>query len=216
MKNQTQESYNLSAANYRNKFENYAPYRNSIEKFISLLPQPQCRILDAGCGPGINAKRFIEHNHQVTGIDFSAEMIRLAKEHCPEGEFMAADLKDIRPDTKYDAVCASFVIVHMTDAETDRFLGKLPNLLTGKQPLLYLSFMTGKTPGYEKTSFSDSPIYFNYYDEKLIKNKLEKLGFTLLSEDEEPYQEADGTVTRDVFLILKYQGKFGKQEHKNG
>jgi ubiquinone/menaquinone biosynthesis C-methylase UbiE len=84
MKNQTQESYNLSATKYRNKFENYAPYRSSIEKFISLLP-PNSRILDAGCGPGINAKRFVEHNHKVTGIDFSTEMIRLAKENCPAG-----------------------------------------------------------------------------------------------------------------------------------
>jgi SAM-dependent methyltransferase len=211
MKNQTQESYNLSATKYRNKFENYAPYRSSIEKFISLLP-PNSRILDAGCGPGINAKRFVEHNHVVTGIDFSIEMIRLAKENCPGGEFQAADLKSIRLDTKYDAVCASFVIVHLTDNETDRFLVKLPHLLTGKKPKLYLSFMAGKTPGYEKTSFSDSPIYFNYYDVKLIKNKLAELGFTLLSGDEEPYQEADGTITKDVFLILEYHGKFKKGE----
>ena len=211
MKNQTQESYNLSATKYRNKFENYAPYRSSIEKFISLLP-PNSRILDAGCGPGINAKRFVEHNHVVTGIDFSIEMIRLAKENCPGGEFQAADLKSIRLDTKYDAVCASFVIVHLTDNETDRFLVKLPHLLTGKKPKLYLSFMAGKTPGYEKTSFSDSPIYFNYYDENLIKKKLGKMGFTLLSGDEEPYQEADGTITKDVFLILEYHGKFKKGE----
>jgi SAM-dependent methyltransferase len=205
MRNQTQESYNLSATKYRNKFENYAPYRSSIGKFISLLP-PKCQILDAGCGPGINAKCFVEHNHVVTGIDFSSEMIRLAKQNCHDGTFITADLKDISPDVKYEAVCASFVIVHMTDAETDRFLGKLPHLLTGAKPLLYLSFMTGKTPGYENTSFSDSPIYFNYYDEKLIKQKLGKLGFTLFSEDEEPYLEADGTITRDVFLILKYEG----------
>ena len=205
MKNQTQEAYNLSAEKYRKRFENYAPYRSSIDKFISLLP-PNSRVLDAGCGPGINAKRFVEHNHVVTGIDFSIEMIRLAKENCPGGEFQAADLKDIRLDTKYDAVCASFVIVHMTDNETDRFLGKLPHLLIGAKPMLYVSFMTGKTPGYEKTSFSDSPIYFNYYDEKLIKKKLAELGFTLISDNEEPYQEADGTITRDVFLIMEYQG----------
>ncbi|MGP8079729.1 MAG: class I SAM-dependent methyltransferase [Dehalococcoidales bacterium] len=205
MKNQTQESYNLSAENYRKRFENYAPYLSSIEKFISLLP-PNSRILDAGCGPGINAKRFVEHHHKVTGIDFSSEMIRLAKENCPDGKFIAADLKDIRQDVKYDAVCASFVIVHMTDAETDRFLEKLPHLLTVVKPMLYLSFMTGKTPGYEKTSFSDSSIYFNYHDEKLIKQKLGKLGFALLSEDEEPYQEIDGTITQDVFLIMEYEG----------
>jgi predicted nucleic acid-binding protein len=67
--------------------------------------------------------------------------------------------------------------------------------------------MTGKKPGYEKTSFSDSPIFFNYYDKDVIKKKLEKLGFILLSEDEQPYKETDGTITTDIFLILEYTGK---------
>jgi hypothetical protein len=45
-----------------------------------------------------------------------------------------------------------------------------------------------------------------------MKKKLAELGFTLLSADEEPYQEADGTITKDVFLILEYHGKFKKGE----
>jgi SAM-dependent methyltransferase len=206
MKNITRESYNLSAEKYQRRFGNYLPYRNSIEKFISFLP-PKCHILDVGCGPGINAKCFIEHNHQVTGIDYSPEMIRLAKASCPDGTFIIADLNNINLKIKYNAVCASFVIVHLSDDETDKFLEKLPHLLTGKKPRLYLSFMTGKKPGYEKTSFSDSPIFFNYYDTEMIKKKLEKLGFILVSEDEQPYKETDGSITRDIFLILEYTGK---------
>ena len=206
MKNKTRESYNSSAEKYQKRFGNYLLYRNSIDSFISFLP-PKRDILDVGCGPGINAKCFIEYNHQVTGIDYSPEMIRLAEASCPDGTFMVADLNNINLETKYDAICASFVIVNLSDNETDQLFDKLPNLLVGHKPKLYLSFMTGKKPGYEKTSFSDSPIFFSYYDKDVIKNKLEKLGFILLSEDEQPYKETDGAITTDIFLILEYTGK---------
>jgi len=59
--------------------------------------------------------------------------------------------------------------------------------------------MTGKNPGIRKNQLFGFADIFNYYDENLIKKKLGKMGFTLLSEDEEPYQEADGTITRMYF-----------------
>ncbi len=204
--NQTKESYNLTAEKFKKRFENYQPYRKSVEKFISFLPR-ECHILDVGCGPGINAKCFLKHNHKVTGIDYSTEMIKIAKEDCPGGTFLVADLNDINLKAKYDAIYASFIIVHLSDEETNQFLEKLPNLLTGDKPKLYLSFMCGKTPGYEKTTFSEYPIFYNYYDKKVIKNKLEKLGFKVLSKDEQLYKERDGSITTDIFLILEYAGK---------
>jgi ubiquinone/menaquinone biosynthesis C-methylase UbiE len=206
MKNITQKSYNLSAEKYKAKFVDYQPYRKSIEKFISFLP-PKCTILDLGCGPGINAQHFIAHGHQVTGIDFSAEMIKIARATSPTGTFWEEDVNQIRLDKKYAAICASFVIVHLSDQETNRLLKKLPRLLTGAAPKLYLSFMTGKKPGFETTSFSENPVFFNYYDKNAVINNLAKLGFVLLSEDKQPYKETDGSITTDIFLILEYAGK---------
>jgi ubiquinone/menaquinone biosynthesis C-methylase UbiE len=182
------------------------PYKKSIEKFISFLP-PKCSILDVGCGPGVNALHFTAHGHHVTGIDFSKEMIKLAREVCPAGTFRVEDVNEISLDKKYNAVCASFVIVHLTDNQTFRFFKKLPRLLTGDKPKLYLSFMTGKTPGNETTSFSENPIFFNYYDQEVIKQKLAALGFVVLSEETQPYPETDGSITNDVFLMLEYRNK---------
>jgi SAM-dependent methyltransferase len=203
MNKTTQASYNLAAGNYKKKFADYLPYRDSIEKFISFLPA-DCRILDVGCGPGLNAANFAAHSCQVTGIDFSAEMIRLAKEACPTGTFRVEDVNQISFAQKFAAVCASFVIVHLTDDETDRFFNTLPQLLTGANPKLYLSFMTGKTAGFETNSFSSHPIFFNYYDKEVIKKKLSAVGFTLVSEETKPYPEPDASITTDVFLILEY------------
>jgi cyclopropane fatty-acyl-phospholipid synthase-like methyltransferase len=159
-----------------------------------------------GCGPGINAGHFIAHGHHVTGIDFSSAMIKLARETCPTGTFRVEDVNQISLDKKYDAICASFIIAHLTDSETARFFKKLPRLLTGDKPKLYLSFMTGKTPGNETTSFSGHPIFFNYYDQEIIKKQLAGLGFVVLSEDTQHYPEPDGSITTDVFLILEMAG----------
>jgi 2-polyprenyl-3-methyl-5-hydroxy-6-metoxy-1,4-benzoquinol methylase len=122
--NQTKESYNRTAENFKERFENYQPYRKSVEKFISILPA-KCHILDVGCGPGINARRFIEHGYRVTGIDYTTEMIKIAKASCRGGTFLVADLNDINLRAKYNAICASFVIVHLSDEETNQFLEKL-------------------------------------------------------------------------------------------
>ena len=46
------------------------------------------RILDFGCGSGRDAKYFLEKGYQVTAIDGSAELCRLAS------EFTGIEVKD--------------------------------------------------------------------------------------------------------------------------
>ena len=57
------------------------------DKFLALL-QPNAYILDFGCGSGRDAKYFLEKGYQVTAIDGSAELCRLAS------EFTGIEVKD--------------------------------------------------------------------------------------------------------------------------
>jgi SAM-dependent methyltransferase len=41
------------------------------------------RLLDLGCGPGLYCKRFSERGFNVTGVDFSENSLRYAREHDP-------------------------------------------------------------------------------------------------------------------------------------
>ena len=57
------------------------------ERFTKMLPVGS-RILDFGCGSGRDAKYFLEKGYQVTAIDGSAELCRLAS------EFTGIEVKD--------------------------------------------------------------------------------------------------------------------------
>ena len=57
------------------------------EEFLQLLPG-SASILDFGCGSGRDAKYFLEKGYQVTAIDGSAELCRLAS------EFTGIEVKD--------------------------------------------------------------------------------------------------------------------------
>lgn len=45
------------------------------------------RIVDLGCGSGILAKALSEGGFEVLGIDFSAEMVKIAKRQAPKAQF---------------------------------------------------------------------------------------------------------------------------------
>ena len=69
--------------------------------------------------------------------------------------------------------------------------------------VLYLSFMAGKKAGFEQTSFSQDPIYFNYYSRDELERFLSLQGVTVVHSAEQGYLETDGTLTNDIFLFGK-------------
>lgn len=197
----TLKSYNQYAGKYDEKFSIYQPYLKQMNKFVSYFKE-KSKILDAGCGSGLNSKIISEAGHEVTGFDFSESMIELAKKNCPAGIFHISTTQDFSISEMFDGICLSFIIVHLSDQEADNLINKVTKLLN-PGGYLYISFMTGKTPGYETTSFSDSEIYFNYYRTNDIIRKFEQNNFSLVSKETEPYTEDDGSITEDVFLIFK-------------
>ena len=199
--NKTVFAYNNSARKYEKKFSQYEIYLRQITLFSDLFIAGQS-ILDLGCGPGLNAGIFSRKGLSVTGVDNSSEMINLARKNCPEGDFQLDSATDFLPKNIYDGICLSFIIVHL---ETDKVVDLLQRISGYIKPegKLYISFMSGKEPGYEKTSFSENEIYFNYFDKDFIISSLEENGFRLISSHTAPYEEPSGDITEDHFLILK-------------
>lgn len=195
-------SYNKSAVQFAEKFMEFESYREKILYFQKNYCQEVRTILDLGCGPGNVARLFYEKNddYEITGIDLSEEMVKLARQNAPNGKFHVCDLREIDFTGSYDAVIASFTIVHLTDRETQTFIEKVGPLIN-PGGYLYLSFMEGEGSGYETTSFSEQDIYFNYYKKGDILELL--TSHSLQSEEvlEVDYEEADGSITKDIFVI---------------
>jgi SAM-dependent methyltransferase len=77
---------------------------------------PGVRVLDVASGPGYAAARAAARGAEATGVDFSAEMVALARELHPGIEFGEGDAGTLPfEDGAFDAVIANFLMPHVAD-----------------------------------------------------------------------------------------------------
>lgn len=195
------EAYDRNAARYHRRFSRYEPYQNTILDFVGRVPSPGT-LLDLGCGSGANACLAVDAGLAVRGVDLSSSMLSIARRECPGGVFELGDLRALEIDQAFDAVLASFCIVHLADGEAVRFLEQLPGLMK-PGALLHVSFMEGREPAWTTTSFSDQPLFYNYFDRAWVAAILEGGGLVPTSVTTHDYPEKNGSTTTDVFLELR-------------
>jgi SAM-dependent methyltransferase len=75
-------------------------------------------ILDVGCGPGYVSAAAAERGATPLGLDFSEEMIAIAKKKFPQIEFRQGDAQNLPfPDASFDRVVANFALLHLSNPE---------------------------------------------------------------------------------------------------
>jgi ubiquinone/menaquinone biosynthesis C-methylase UbiE len=78
------------------------------------------RVLDAGCGPGIQAAELVGHGASVTGVDLSEGLLSIARERLgPQVSLHRADLSQPLPfpDDAFDLVVSSLVMHYLAEWE---------------------------------------------------------------------------------------------------
>lgn len=196
------KAYNKNASKFASRFADFEPYLNAMDDFIELL-KDNCSCLDLACGPGSFSARVASRlsGAKITGVDISSSMIDLAKAAVPNGDFRCMNILEAEFDeAQFDAVLLSFCIVHLNRDEAVSIIEKSSRFLKSGG-LLYISFMEGKTDGFEKTSFSDDEIYFHYHNENEIIRVMEDNGLRAVKRYSQDYAEADGSITKDVFVF---------------
>src|SRR5262249_24791032 len=102
-----------------NKYD--STWSGSTRQFISLLldaAELSGKILDVGCGPGYVSAAAAKRGATPIGLDFSAEMIAIAKGMWPGLEFCEGDAQDLPfPDANFDHVVANFALLHLANPE---------------------------------------------------------------------------------------------------
>jgi len=109
------------------------------------------RILDAGCGTGRVGGFLLEAGHEVVGVDLDPELIAVAREEHPKGEWHVGDLAELEVPGVFDVVvCAGNVITFVAPGTRVEILRRLGAHL-GEQGRVAVGFGSGR--GYEFGEF---------------------------------------------------------------
>jgi SAM-dependent methyltransferase len=84
------------------------------------------QVLDVGCGPGevsLLVADLVGESGRVLGIDGSADMVTAAQARAQDAglaqvSFMAADLRDLALDQRFDALVGRFILMHLPEPES--------------------------------------------------------------------------------------------------
>jgi len=110
----------------REGYDRWAPFYDEPGNQLLDIEQPIVReildglpvgvALDAACGTGRHTAYLASLGHRVIGVDSSPEMLALARDKVPEGEFYEADLHDVPlPDDSVDLVVCAIALSHVAD-----------------------------------------------------------------------------------------------------
>lgn len=151
--NKTIDFYNSHAIEY---FENTVGGDMSVQisKFLSFVPAAG-RILDCGCGSGRDSKTFLDLGYDVTGIDGSEKLCRLAADYTGRA-VICKDFSDIDYRAEFDGIWACASLLHLPMSELPGVIDKLQVALK-PGGVLYSSFKygSGERIDYEGKSYCD-------------------------------------------------------------
>ncbi|WP_313583199.1 class I SAM-dependent methyltransferase [Lacrimispora sp.] len=124
-----------------------------MKEFLDLLKEGDT-ILDLGCGSGRDSLSFYELGYDVTPLDASEEMCKLAEIHTGL-EVLQMTFEQIDFDNVFDGIWACASLLHTPKKELSDILTKIARALNDKG-IFYMSFKLGDFEGFRgKRYFCD-------------------------------------------------------------
>ncbi|WP_312700530.1 class I SAM-dependent methyltransferase [Sedimentibacter sp.] len=162
------KSVNLSEENNEYPFAGYKDVLNYI--YNKIKESSNSNVLDIGFGTGILTTQLYNEGYKITGIDFSSNMIDIAKNKMPDAMLINWDFSKGLPNEitgkKYDYIISTYAIHHLYDEEKVKFIKSLVNLLNvnGKILIGDVSFETreelDKCKELNKEDWDNDEFYF--------------------------------------------------------
>lgn len=201
----TERLYSDYAESFAEKIGTLSNYDGYYKLFVEGCRGDE-RLLDLACGPG-NASGYMHSlrpDLKVTFVDFSQEMLELARLRVPGSKVYKSDIVTPNiPEEPYDLIVCSFGLPYLTIEE-------LPNFIEGLKPFthpnsrLYISCMKGEMSRYESMSFAGTEeVRVNYHTRERLNTLFADAGFSESFYDEVDYIEPDGSIIKDMIIFYK-------------
>jgi putative AdoMet-dependent methyltransferase len=178
--NDYDKTVQVSEENNKYPFAGYKQILNTI--YNAVMQKQDSKVLDIGFGTGILTKKLYENGHRIDGLDFSPNMISIAKSKMHKANLIEWDISNGLPPEilgkKYDFIVSTYTLHHLTDEEKIAFIVKLLCLIEedGKIFIGDISFETREKLEIcqqDNLSHWDSNEFYSVYDEikSSLKNK---------------------------------------------
>ena len=173
-------SYDRIAEKFAARWSNHPPVQ-TLESFVSKLPATS-RVLDAGCGPGHHAQFLARCGHEVTGIDLSEGMLRIARRSVHGIRLVKMDIQALRfPAGTFDGIWCAGAAMHIPRED---ILSLLRGFRSALRPagVLGLAIQVGRSS--EIVRYDDDDRFFEYYrDPGEVSRLVARAGFRVVASD---------------------------------
>ena len=136
------------------------------------------KVLDVGSGSGLpNAAYLSEQGINVTGIDVSDKLLKMAKHHAPKATFVQISITNFTSDHKYDGVVAWDSLFHLAIDEHEAVFRKIYSLLNRGGMFV---FTHGGSAGEISGQMHNQAFTYSSLGPDKTKQLLESLGFRII------------------------------------
>ncbi|MDP2720985.1 MAG: class I SAM-dependent methyltransferase [bacterium] len=165
-----------------------------LRKFIKLISGG--KVLDLGCGSGIQSKVLQEAGLEVVGVDFAEKMIEEAKKRVPNAEFLVMDILNLDfPPEHFDGIYARASLLHIPKNKIGQVLKDLHKILK-RNGIIYVALKEGEGEREVVDEDLGASRFFAFYKEDEIRELLEKMGFQII---ETVYEKTKNNLWLQIF-----------------
>ena len=180
----TVATFDRRAETYQNRFLCLPNYTCTFEKLAQFMTFHQS-VLDVACGPGTLAMhlRLACPQLSVVGTDLSTNMLKLAQQNVPEGEFILLDSREIHSlQRQFDVIACAFGLPYLDSEDAAQFIADCAAMLTPKG-LMYLSFIECELVPHQQTNSLGDIVWRQGHRGDTIISLLSRHGLTVIWQD---------------------------------
>lgn len=166
-----------------------------VESFLMRTGRPLPRVVVLGGNVALRCMQVDRCGGHATGVDASPEVIDLARQMYPQGEFSVGDARALPVDTNaFDGAWTESVFAHIPRKDVARAMASVHGALR-PGGLLYVRLPLGDEEGFEMSAHG--PIFRVRWDAHQFEQAVAALDFALLESASLPGNEAGLTFRRE-------------------
>ena len=197
----TKEAHNAIANKY---YELYKDDVSDLKYFDLFLNKCESKILDLGCGMGHYSNYIHNKGFDVVGIDFSENMINIAKKDNPNINYIVSDICNLKviENQKFDGIVLAYVLQHLSKQEVLNLFDEINNIVNDNSKLLiFLREGNGIVKEIEPID-TRYEYTINEYSKEEIKEILTKNGWNISLIETKEYIEDPNSLAPTTLVVL--------------